>query len=169
MPANERNHPSVGRLIAGAGLLTVMCAVAGTGLAGTAGAVQLVGYGSSQSQPHLSPGAVAAPGAGVAATPFSISGKVTGLYPGKTLALVLTVTNPNKSSITVASITTAVSSVSTACAASNLKVTSFSGSLTVGALASAKVTVHATLLHSAPDACQGGMFDLHYSGAGTGG
>lgn len=106
---------------------------------------------------------------GETAATFTISGKVLGLYPGKTLPLTLTVTNPNKFSITVTSSTTSISNASSACTAPHLKVTSFSGSLVVGALNSAKVKVNTTLLHSAPNACQGVEFPLHYTGSGTGG
>lgn len=168
MPGPRRIHATLGRIIAGAGFLAAMCTVAGTGLAGTAGAVQLVGYGSSTIQ-GSSPGAVPAPGGAQATTyTFTIAGKVSGLFPGKTLPLVLTLTNPNTFSITVSSITTAVSNASSACVASNLKVTSFSGSFKVAAKSTGKVTVHATLVHSAPNACKGKTFPLAYHGSATG-
>jgi hypothetical protein len=167
MPFRKRIHATPGRLVAGAAFLAVMCTAAGTGAPGAAGAVQLAGYGSSiQATP---PGAVPAPGGSLTTTyTFAISGKVSGLFPGKTLPLTLTLTNPNAFSITVSSLTTTVSNASATCLAANLKVTSFSGSFVVGAKSTGKVTVHATLVHSAPNACKGATFPLHYHGSATG-
>lgn len=167
MPGHKRMRTRLGRLIAGAGLLTATGAVTGTGLAATAGAAQLAGYGSSALEAPA-PGAVAAPGVGPTTSPFTITGKVSGLFPGKTLPLTLTVTNPDTVAITVTSITTGVSNASTTCLAANVKVTSFTGSLTVGARSTGKVTVHATMSHGAPNACKGATFPLHYSGTATG-
>jgi hypothetical protein len=131
----------------------------------------LVGYGNSAWH------ATAAPGSGwtdpgvTAGAPetvsFSISGTVTGLYPGKTRQLVLTVANPQKVSITVTSITTKVSNASTKCVAANLVVTAFSGHLVVPAGKTAKATVNATMPHSAPNGCQGAHFPLAYTGVAT--
>jgi hypothetical protein len=130
----------------------------------------LVGYGTSSQGTQPAPAAThTAAGAGspLQSIPFTISGKVSGLYPGKTLSLVLKITNPNTVSITVTSITTTVSNASSTCVAANAKVTSFSGHLVVGAGKSATTTVHATMVHSAPNACQGVVFPLHYSGVAT--
>jgi hypothetical protein len=98
---------------------------------------------------------------------FGISGSVKGLYPGKVAPLALKVTNPQKFAITVTSLTVAVKSASATCTAANVTVTSFTGSLSVPALGTATATVQFTLLHSAPNACQGAVFPLQYSGQAT--
>ncbi len=129
--------------------------------------IVLTGYGSSSQYPQSAPGATnTAPGAAgprTAAT-FTISGSGSGLYPSKTLSLVLTVTNPLKSSITVTSITTTVSNATASCTAANVAVTKFSGSLAVAAGKTGKATVHATMAKAAPNACQGKKFPFHYAG-----
>lgn len=98
---------------------------------------------------------------------FGISGSVTGLYPGASLPLVLAVSNPHQFTILVNSITTSVGSPSAGCLSTNLKVTAFVGSLSVAPKGTSNVTLVATLSHSAPDACQGVVFPLQYSGTAT--
>jgi hypothetical protein len=98
---------------------------------------------------------------------FRISGSVGGLYPGNTAKLVLTVTNPEAYAIVVETISTTVSSPGAGCGASYLVVTSFSGHLSVPAHGSASVSVPVTLGHAAPDACQGLVFPLQYTGSGS--
>ncbi|HEV2372380.1 MAG TPA: hypothetical protein VGS19_09430 [Streptosporangiaceae bacterium] len=95
---------------------------------------------------------------------FTISGKVGGLYPGAQRHLTLTVTNHQLYAIVVTSLTTTVSAASAACGASNLTVASFSGQLSVPANGKASTTVQVSMAHSAPNACQGAVFRLHYSG-----
>jgi hypothetical protein len=125
---------------------------------------QLVGYGSSSADRMV------ALGTGVpalAAGSFSIAGSVGGLFPGRTLPLVLTVTNPLKVAITVTSISAAVSDASSACSAGNIKVTLFAGQLVVKAGMTAQATVEVTMLHAAPNACQGARFPFRYTGVGA--
>lgn len=98
---------------------------------------------------------------------FTISGDVSGLYPGASLPLHLTVLNRERFPIVVTSITTSVSDAGALCAGSNLSVTSFNGTLTLPAGGVNAVTVSATMLPSAPDACQGHVFPLQYRGAAT--
>ena len=95
---------------------------------------------------------------------FGISGSVTGLYPGASMPLVLTVSNHQEFAIVVDSITTSVGSPSPACASANLSVSQFTGNLAVPAEGTSNVTVTVTLSHAAPDACQGAVFPLQYSG-----
>jgi len=132
----------------------------------------LLGYGTSALQTQLA--APAKHQAAAASSPqaassaggetFIITGKVSGLYPGSTFPLVLTVTNPYSFAITVTSITTTVSNASSTCLAANVNVSSFSGHLLVGAGKTAKTAVTAKMLHSAPNPCQGVVFPLRYSG-----
>lgn len=93
---------------------------------------------------------------------FKISGSASGLYPGKAVPLVLTVTNPLRFAITVTSLSVSVSSASRACVASDLKVPPFAGHLTVRARRSAHVTLHAAMIDGAPNACQHAHFPLRY-------
>jgi hypothetical protein len=95
---------------------------------------------------------------------FKISGKLKGLYPGAKRGLVLVVHNPQTFAIVVTSITTTIASPSAGCQASNLVVGAFSGQLTVAAGGSAKASVPVLMQHGAPDACQGAVFPLTYSG-----
>jgi hypothetical protein len=171
MPDRRGNYKRLGRPLAAAGLLVLLCATAGTSVSRTAGASELVGYGSSMKQPQLVPGAQhTAPGtnaAGPSVSSFSISGNVSGLYPGVTRPLVLKVANPQKVAITVTSIKTAVSTASATCVAANVKVSSFSGQLHIAAGAKTQVTVQVTMSHGAPNSCQGAVFQFHYSSVGT--
>ncbi len=95
---------------------------------------------------------------------FGISGSVTGLYPGASMPLVLTVSNHQEFTIVVTSITTSVGSPSPACVSANLSVTPFAGNVSVPPEGTSNVTVTVTLSHSSPDACQGAVFPLQYTG-----
>ena len=132
----------------------------------------LVGYGDS--------GTPATPASGAAHTvpdasdhepgrSFSITGGVGGLFPGKTSALVLTVSNPDRVTIKVTSITTTVSNASLHCGGGNVEVTPFSGHLVVPPRKAGKATLLVTLVHTAPDTCQGTQFQFTYRGLATAG
>jgi hypothetical protein len=95
---------------------------------------------------------------------FLISGSVGGLYPGAELPLHLTVLNPHSFAISVRSISVRVTSTAAACPAAYLHAGDFLGQLTVRGLGTAHTTVPVTLIHSAPDGCQGVLFTLSYSG-----
>jgi hypothetical protein len=144
-----------------------------TGLAVTALLVALGAAASSPRTPAYADtlvlsgnGTAGAPAATSAATAgsFRISGSVAGLYPGAQLPLVLTVTNPERFAIVVSSLSVAVGPAMPGCGAANLTATSFAGRLHVPALGTAAVSVQVTLAHSAPNACQGAVFPLHYTG-----
>lgn len=95
---------------------------------------------------------------------FGISGSVSGLYPGASLPLTLTITNREPFLIVVTSISTSVGKPKAGCDATNLGVTQFTGELRVPSGGAAQLTVTATLAHAAPDACQGAVFPLRYAG-----
>jgi len=122
--------------------------------------MRLVGFGRSSGHDKTYSGQ----NVSAAAAAFSIAGNVAGLYPGKTLPLVLSVTNSQASAITVTSITTTVGNASSVCTAKYLKVTHFGGHLHVGPKKTAKTTVKVTLLHVAPNGCQDAVFPFTYSG-----
>lgn len=119
----------------------------------------VVGAGAATVTPSVSAPATSSERSG-----FSISGSVSGLYPGASLPLVLTVSNPHAFAIDVTSVTTSVGTPNAGCASSKLTVTPFAGNLVVADHATATLTVTATLSHDAPDACQGVVFPLQYSG-----
>lgn len=133
-------------------------------------ALTLIGV-DAVAYPSVSPGVNTIPGpnAGTATARkvFTISGRVSGLYPGADLPLVLTITNPNASPITVTSITTNVEALSAGCDSTELTVPTFSGSLAVPAKHAASLTVLARMSAAAPNACQGAHFLFAYSGTGT--
>jgi len=91
-----------------------------------------------------------------------ISGDVVGLFPGDRAQLVLTVINRREKPITVTSISTTVSQASEACGATNIEVATYFGYLRVEREATA--TVEVSMARSAPDACEGAHFVLHYRG-----
>jgi len=124
----------------------------------------LLGRGKSAGDMPASRAAHAVPGAGVLHRSFSIEGSVGVLFPGKTSALVLVVTNPGKMAIKVTSIMTTVGGGSDHCGEANVTVTPFAGQLLVPAGKARHATVYVTLVHSAPDACQVARFPFAYSG-----
>jgi len=141
------------------------------GLAGTAARPRpdqmvLSGYGSSAlastSADHSSP----ADNQAITAGSFKIAGNVTGLYPGLSEPLELTVTNPQGFAIVVTWIATKVQNASASCTASYLKVSAFSGQLSVPAFGSSTTAVLAKLASGAPNPCIGAAFPLVYSGHG---
>jgi hypothetical protein len=95
---------------------------------------------------------------------FTIAGSLGGLYPGDFAPLRLNVHNPYAFAIVVTSISTAVGPAGPGCGAGNLAVASFSGPLKVPGGGAAHTTVTVMLRHKAPDACQGAVFPLTYSG-----
>lgn len=96
---------------------------------------------------------------------FGITGTVRRLYPGASRPLRLTVRDLEPFPIVVTSISTRVDAGG-GCPAAVLTVTPFLGSLTVRAGGSRTVVVRVRLAVSAPDACQGVVFALHYTGTG---
>jgi hypothetical protein len=123
--------------------------------------IALSGYGTAgKSDPSVTTSPTAAGS-------FRISGNVAGLYPGAHLPLVLTVTNPEHFAIVVTTLSVSAGNAAPGCGAANLATTSFSGNLHVPASGTATATVHVTLAHSAPNACQGVVFPLRYTGVAT--
>ncbi len=157
--------------------MIAVVATAALGLAARGDAprnVVLAGYGVSAGQgSSASDASQAAPGRAGRARPraatssFSIAGDVDGLYPGRSLPLQLAVTNHLGSKIRLTSITTTVLAPSLHCTAVNLTVSAWSGDLSIPAGKTATVTVHASMRHAAPDACQGVVFVLRYHGLAT--
>jgi hypothetical protein len=127
------------------------------------GAVDIRLGGSGSASPGAT-GQTLPPLVPAAAGRFSISGQVTGLFPGRSVPLLLSVTNPFKFEIFVVSVATTVGSATPSCVATNLSVSTFSGHIGVPAGGAAQVAVSAAMSHTAPDGCQGVTFTLQYSG-----
>jgi hypothetical protein len=124
--------------------------------------VRLVGAGAA-TRTKPAPGvSLPTPGAGA----FAITGGVHGLYPGRTLPLVLTVHSHMSLAVTVTSLTTTVTRGEPHCGANFVQVTSFSGYLHVPADGTAATTVQVTMRRQAPNACQGVVFGFSYVGRG---
>jgi hypothetical protein len=101
---------------------------------------------------------------------FYLSGGLTGLYPGESANLVLTISNPQGFGITVQTINIWVNTPSAGgCAASNLSapasVTGLNIQIAAGGSVQYTVQQPVTLLAGAPDACQGVSFPLVYGGS----
>lgn len=88
-----------------------------------------------------------------------------GLYPGASKPLVVTVRNLNAFTVKVAAVTGTVAAKTSAagCAGSFLTVVAPKKALTIKSTKSAKATLAVTLKSSAPDACQGAKFTLKLS------
>jgi hypothetical protein len=137
-----------------------------------AGGPAPVAAGSTPVDPDHTVRAVGGPGAApvseaIRSNPpdsFSISGGVAGLYPGAVLPLELTVRNRWDFTIRVRTIVVTVTGAASSCATGVLSVSSFSGGVFVHPGQSVEETVWATMAPSAPNACQGASFTLHYNG-----
>lgn len=95
---------------------------------------------------------------------FAISGGVSGLFPGTTRPLVLTLSHANNFPIRVTALSVAVGGAGPGCPSSNLSVSPYGGAVTVPANGSATTSLDVTLSASAPDACRAGTWALTYSG-----
>lgn len=95
---------------------------------------------------------------------FYISGTGSTLYPGAVETLQVTVTNPHRFDIIVTEITAEVRAAADGCAASNLTVTPYRGSLPVAPLSDEVTTLSMRMAATAPDECQGQRFPLTYGG-----
>jgi hypothetical protein len=97
---------------------------------------------------------------------FSISGSVSGLYPGATKNLPVLITNQNNQDIKVTSVHISVTgSDMSGCGAGNLSATDYSGpAFIVAKDSSLTINLPVTMIHNAANSCQGATFALNYSG-----
>ena len=154
--------------------LTVASGLAAAALVVPAGAgpLEFTGRGQSSAGPtgvrRVVSAATPANASSLRTGSVGITGSVSGLYPGATSPLPLTVTNAATTPVTVTSVTTTVANASTLCTKKNLHVTKYThGALVVPAGGHAVVTVQATLVTAAGNACQGAVFRLTYHGKAT--
>lgn len=94
---------------------------------------------------------------------FTISGSLTGLAPGLTKPLVLTITNPNQQAITVQALTVTPLSANAGCTADKLTAGAFTP-LQVPGRSSRTTSITIRLSPAASDACKGVTWPLTYSG-----
>jgi len=97
---------------------------------------------------------------------FTLSGSVGGLVPGSPTPLRVTVTNPDSQPIRLTSATATAGSASSACPASLLTITSFSGTpeTIVAGRGQVVIELSVKLSAQAPDACKKVSFPLSYAG-----
>jgi len=98
---------------------------------------------------------------------FTISGSVSGLYPGATRSLVLTVTNHEPFTIVVTRLVTVVNDANATCRSANLTVSNFNGSLSVPPRSTAATGVAVRMTNDAGDNCAGADFPLYFRGFAT--
>jgi hypothetical protein len=97
---------------------------------------------------------------------FTISGSVGGLVPGIPTPLRVTVANPDSQAIRLNSVTVTAGSASSACPASLLTISSFTGTpeTIVAGRSQALLALTVKLSTQAPDACKKVSFPLTYAG-----
>jgi hypothetical protein len=99
---------------------------------------------------------------------FSISGDVDGLYPGVDTTLQLTITRIRKVKVVVRSIDVQSVGVDRAgCPVSAVSSPGWEGRERLLNRRTVTIDVPISMSYSAPDACQGATFALHYEGEGT--
>jgi len=94
---------------------------------------------------------------------FTIEGSVTGLFPGADTQLTLRVRNSNNFPIVVRTLR-ATPSAAGACPASNLLISSFTGSLDVARNGTATRQLRVRVIGDSPNACKGALQALTYTG-----
>jgi hypothetical protein len=109
--------------------------------------------------------ALSGPGHPAPGHAFTLSGSVDGLMPGRPAPLRLTVVNPDSQPIRLTSATVTPRPASSACPASLLGITAFSGTpeTIVAGRSQAVVELTVTLSAQAPNACRKVSFPLTYA------
>jgi hypothetical protein len=99
-----------------------------------------------------------------AAKGFTMSGRVAGLVPGQSRALVVTVANRHRFPIAVRSIAARITTNRRGCAPRNLIARGFRGRKRIPPRRRTRVRLRVSLRLTAPDACQGVAFRLGFRG-----
>lgn len=95
---------------------------------------------------------------------FTISGQATGLYPGASRPLVLTLANGNNFPIRVTVLAVAVANAGASCAGTNVRVAPLATPVVIPANGTATTTLTARMSNDPPNACKNATFGLTYSG-----
>ena len=91
-----------------------------------------------------------------------ITGHVTGMYPGRVATVKVRLKNPGSVAVVAKKVSATVGDAGPGCDAANLVVQRARKVLRIRPHGRAKVTLQATMLPSAPDACQGLSFPLSF-------
>jgi len=100
---------------------------------------------------------------------LTLAGSASGLFPGASITLVITVQNPLPYSVTVNTADVTVQDANAGCLAANLSAQGFIGSTNIASNAEAGIPVTLHLMATAPDACQAATFPLEFSATGVAG
>lgn len=154
-----------GLLVAGGAAVVTQLEAPSLAASATAPAPQ--GTGSAAGGGGASGGAGAAGGNGSGSTAngkaFTISGSVTGLYPGGTRPLALAVDNPNPQAIRVETLTVRVADAGPQCPGTLVSAGAFTP-FVVDARATGRTTIALHLAATAGNACRPATWTLTYSG-----
>lgn len=95
---------------------------------------------------------------------FTIAGNVSGLYPGSSKTLTVTMTNANNFAIRVTSLTAAVADPAGPCTAGVVRVDPMAGTVVVPKNGTATATLTARMANDPSNDCKSTSFGLAYSG-----
>ena len=95
---------------------------------------------------------------------FTIAGNVSGLYPGSSKTLTVTLTNQNNFAIRVLTLTATVADPAGPCTAGVVKVDPLSGTVVVPRNGTATTTLTARMANDPANACKSTTFGLAYKG-----
>jgi hypothetical protein len=99
--------------------------------------------------------------------PFTLSGHVSGLYPGARRRLTIVIRNHSRRPLRIRSVTARVRDAGPACRGRNLRISRFRGRLRLRARRARRIAVTVLMRPDAPDACQGARFPLVFRGRAT--
>jgi hypothetical protein len=95
---------------------------------------------------------------------FAISGSVRGMFPGRIASIPVRVRNPMPFPIIVTKVSARVRSAGRGCGEGNLRVQPIRGTWLIDPGGSIRLRANVRMPMTAPDACQGLEFPLHFGG-----
>lgn len=95
---------------------------------------------------------------------LALSGHIAGLMPGQQARMAIHVRNRLRRVVHLRSVKTTVHAAARDCSGKNLVVAPYRGRLRIGPGRSARVTVRVRMRFNSPDACQGELFPLTFTG-----
>ncbi len=102
-----------------------------------------------------------------AATGYTLSGAASGLYPGASVPMVITISSTDTRPIKVTSIGAVFKSPAIGCEAAKFQLAALKAPVVVPAKGSAKVTLNVSLAKTAASACAGRAVSVTFVSAGT--
>ncbi len=97
---------------------------------------------------------------------FTLTTAYSGLYPNADVSVPVTVHNPHGYELAVHAAGVTVGDAGPACPAANLEASSFAGDVVAPPHGDATIPIRMHMPASAPDACQGATFPLHFTASG---